>query len=1064
MKLHRTLGLFALLAGTLPSPAGAQGAGQILDDQKGRWAHYEVGYLDPIAFGSDPSRCFTINQPGSRIFEVSLTTLEKGLEIPTGPGLAALALRPGTNELWAVDRVTAAVSVIRTTTGRVERTVRVGAEPHGIVFTADGDRAYVTCSAEDRVDVIDATAYAVAGSIAIPAKNPRAIVRIGDWVYVAPFLSGNGTAPRGNPLTGDTSDVVEVVHTQNLPGITPLPDRDLFAFRVAATPGAELLDPSRTVQELGTILYSARHRPGTSELWISHTDALNGRFVGEKSFIDGQVVRNRIAIVDTSLLGGGNNPAAVTIVDLDALAPKPSLRCAEPTDIAFTSDGRRAFVCGYGSDKIAVLGVSGAGVSWQGTIHVKTSDRYPNGVGPRCLAVSPDDRWLVVSNKGENSFQRIELRTIPAVGPFERIASEWLELGFDPTPGDLIQGRVHFIRASNSSSFTSACNSCHVDGYTDGLVWDLGTFLDPESTPSDQLAWPLDDKGPMTTQSVRHLREVGPYHWRGERKQLKSFNQTFVNLLERNEGGVPKNLGPDFLYIVQYMEHLAIPPNHRQERDRSLTPEQQEGLDLFLNQAVLDGLSCSDCHALPLGTSGELVSNRGGGHAPTGVVPQLRGVADRLSPPFFVGGDFGTRTELGAGLNHAGGQPSFVDLLLRPLPPPQVGPHFQLTADQAAKIASFLEVFDTGMAPSAAWQVTANAQNVGTIVASDLAFMLAQAQAGHCDVVYRYGPETWNGAPTYFSGTYLPATDRFMQASSTLPNLDLAALLNFAANGKPVTFLGLPPLMGWTMGVDRDDDKLLDLDEAGHGADWENWDTDEDTYPDGYEVQLGMDPTTVTPNAPDNQPAALTGAVNIVYVTTNAVRLEWRTTEPVRVLISYDGETPVLRAPLKPRWDDTFSEVVAELEPGRTYDFEFELQDLNQNFSYVNFPVTTLPLSEPEPARLEELELIHVTQTGGEALRVRARLTWGPDGPAPGYAVHGSAYYVSDDESVYVDLGDHTATSGGQGNAIFFMPIPGSIAMGAGKLYFSVEAADPPGAAAPYVEGMDALSWGSIDY
>lgn len=1070
MSLYRLPPLFALASllglavGTLAPAIRAQGAGQLLDDQKGRWMHYEVGYLDAIAFTADPTRFWTLNQPGSRVLQVGLPNLGSTHEIPTGPGLASIALRPGTQELWTVDRVTATVSVIHTGSRKLERSIRVGAEPHGIVFTANGDRAYITCSAVDRVDVIAAASYTVVGSIAIPAKSPRAIARVGDWVYVAPFFSGNGSAPRGNPLTADPDDIVDVRHTQDFPGVTPLPDRDLFAFQVTGTPGNEVLDSSRTVNELGTTLFNARLRPGSSELWIPHTDALNARFVGEKNFPDGQVVKNRIAIVDTTLLGNGTNQNAVRILELDALAPDATVRVAAPTDVAFTSDGSRAFVCGYGSDTIGVLAVAGTNVTWLGTLLVKTEDIYPNGVGPRSLKVSPDDRWLVTSNKGENSLVRVDLRTIPAVAPFERVASYSIDLGFDPTPGDLIQGRVHFIRTRNSGSATSSCNSCHVDGYLDGLAWDLGTFLDPEGTPLDQLAFPLDDKGPMVTQSVRRMREVGPWHWRGEKKELRHFNDTFVNLLERIGPGGLATLGVDFMYIVQYMEHLAIPPNHRQQRDRSLTPEQQAGLDLFLNQPVLDGKSCADCHALPLGTSGELVDNQGGGRAPTGVVPQLRGVVDRLAPPFDVGGDFGVRTELGAGLNHGGGNASFLDLMLRPLPPPQVGRHFELTPADAAKIAAFLEVFDTGMAPAAAWQVTANAQNAGTIVASDLAFMLDQAQKGFCDVVFRYGPESWNGASVYFGGLYDPAASDFAPASVTLPRLDLPALLNLAANGTPVTFLGLPPMMGWTVGLDRDNDKLLDLDERLEGTDWEEWDTDLDKYPDGYEVVWGMDPTTHDSNAPDTVPPALVGAVDVVYTTTNAVRLEWRTNEPVRVTVSYNGQTPVLRTPLKPRYDDTFSEVVGNLEPDTLYHFQFHMQDLNNKVSLVHFDVQTRPLVEPLPARIEELELAQVVQTGGPVLRARVKLTWGADGPAPGYELHATAYYASDDESLQVDLGNHSATTGPQGLVNFYLPIPQSIATGAGKLYFSVESIDAPGASAPYVEGMDVLSWSSLPY
>src|SRR5262249_10339020 len=95
------------------------------------------------------------------------------------------------------------------------------------------------------------------------------------------------------------------------------------------------------------------------------------------------------------------------------------------------------------------------------------------------------------------------------------------------------------------ASFTSAhgdsaCASCHVDADFDGLAWDLGNpditapnlvpvplpdCSFPACTDSDTFALPLlllpmvffQNKGPMTTQSLRGLTNHGSMHWRGDR-------------------------------------------------------------------------------------------------------------------------------------------------------------------------------------------------------------------------------------------------------------------------------------------------------------------------------------------------------------------------------------------------------------------------------------------------------------------------------------------------------------------------------------------------------------------
>ena len=58
--------------------------------------------------------------------------------------------------------------------------------------------------------------------------------------------------------------------------------------------------------------------------------------------------------------------------------------------------------------------------------------------------------------------------------------------------------------------------------------------------------------------------------------------------------------------------------------------------------------------SLPLGTRGEVVPEVVQGVLRTVDVPAMRGVGDKLSAAHNIGGEFGRRTELGAGLSHGG--------------------------------------------------------------------------------------------------------------------------------------------------------------------------------------------------------------------------------------------------------------------------------------------------------------------------------------------------------------------------------------------------------------------------
>jgi YVTN family beta-propeller protein len=116
----------------------------------------------------------------------------------------ALAIRPGTDELWVSNHVSDTVSIVDVAAGSptrhrvvdtVQRITPAGAtdfdEPAGIAFTEDGARAFVALSSTDRIAVIDAASREVTGNIKVRAQDPRAIAVRNGRLYVAAFESGN---------------------------------------------------------------------------------------------------------------------------------------------------------------------------------------------------------------------------------------------------------------------------------------------------------------------------------------------------------------------------------------------------------------------------------------------------------------------------------------------------------------------------------------------------------------------------------------------------------------------------------------------------------------------------------------------------------------------------------------------------------------------------------------------------------------------------------------------------------------------------------------------------------
>ena len=107
-----------------------------------------------------------------------------------------------------------------------------------------------------------------------------------------------------------------------------------------------------------------------------------------------------------------------------------------------------------------------------------------------------------------------------------------------------------------------SCAACHIDSEMDLLAWDLG---DPtgESVSNLAVIFPTPGnfgsmhpmKGPMTTLTLRGL-DSPPFHWRGDRADLPSFNIGFATLL----GGAM--LGSGFDQAQRVVEPLIRAGRH----------------------------------------------------------------------------------------------------------------------------------------------------------------------------------------------------------------------------------------------------------------------------------------------------------------------------------------------------------------------------------------------------------------------------------------------------------------------------------------------------------------------
>ena len=124
----------------------------------------------------------------------------------------------------------------------------------------------------------------------------------------------------------------------------------------------------------------------------------------------------------------------------------------------------------------------------------------------------------------------------------------------------------------------------------------------------------------MTTQTLRGLKDLEPFHWRGDRQNFQAFNAAFINLLGRGSqlSAADMNAFTDFIMTVNF------PPNpfrnlddtHAQRRSRcrtragggaTTTGNPINGQTHFINLNLDAGVfSCNLCHSSPTGTTTNL--------------------------------------------------------------------------------------------------------------------------------------------------------------------------------------------------------------------------------------------------------------------------------------------------------------------------------------------------------------------------------------------------------------------------------------------------------------------------
>jgi YVTN family beta-propeller protein len=771
------------------------------------YVNFEGAQTNPVRLSPDGTRLFAVNTPDARlsVFDISKSKPLLIAEIPVG--IEPVSVNPrSSDEAWVVNQVSDSISVVSVSRRIVTDTIYVKDEPADVVFA--GKLAFVSVSRGNEVRVFHADTHKPVAAIPVLGENPRALAISPDGkkIYAAFALSGNGT-------TIIPTDVAPPPPPPENPKLPPAPRQGIIvdagdpkwsSFIRFTMPDndvveidAESLSVSRYFSRIGTINLGLAVQPATGDLYVANTDARN--LVRFETRVRGHIVDSRItriAVEDGTVTPFDLNPT----MDYTIL-PNPEAKAialAQPAAVVFDPKGSFLYVAAFGTDRVARVSADGQVLARIEIGAVKGSAADPkNKRGPRGLALNAKSQRLYVLNRISNTISVVDTSS-------DTVIAELPVGAFDPTPQVIRNGRGFLYDAKLSGNGSAACAACHIDAEMDLLAWDLGNPAGDMQTVVDPLFGKLQMhpmKGPMTTQTLRGLNALEPFHWRGDRATFLDFNPAFDNLL----GGSPL-AGEDMEAYRDFINTIRFQPNPNQNLDRTLPAsfaggDPIAGRNTFLNEQFVSGVTCNLCHTANPGPGSARIIIPGGilQEPQDFKIPHLRNIYQKLN----FNNRPGDSSIGGFGLLHDGSDPTVEVFLSKP-----VFGSFSTDLVRKRNLSAFLQCFDTGMAPAVGYTRTITADNVDD-TDGDWTLLENQAGAGNIDLVVK---GTIDGE--IHGLLYRPASQDYLADQTGLGPFTRAQLREKIQAGDVLSVMGVAPGSGTRMGIDRNLNGILDGDET----------------------------------------------------------------------------------------------------------------------------------------------------------------------------------------------------------------------------------------------------------
>lgn len=563
----------AVLAATaLVCPAGAWG-------REPRPPHRSP--LD-LAFSPDGEVLAVSDATADRVVLADVPTGRILREVALGGEPSGVAWSPDGRRVHVAERSEGTVAEVDLS-GAVSRRFRVGPRPIGIALAPRRGLLLAACSAADALSIVD---------LARGEEVRRVpVVREPWYVAVAP---GEAIAVVGNRLpAGDAS----LYSASAAVSLIDLPD---------AASAVHLRLPANSVNVLG-IAVSPDGRWAYAVHNLGRTNMSTERVTG------GWISRNALTRIDL------RDPRGIITVPIDSVADG----AANPWGAVLSPSGTELWISLSGVHQVGRLDIPGL----EEALRVRWPEREPDGPaladgdakgpeyvygdaathdlgvftegrfhrtdlpgsGPRGIALSPDGTLLALAMYFSGRVHILDARTA-------RVART-VVLGAEPrTDGaetDIARrGEEIFHDARRCNQHWLSCATCHPDGRTDGLNWDL--FNDGAGNPKN-------------TRSLLHSHRTPPAMALGVRPDMESATAAgFESILFRTAPADDLRAVEAYIRSLEPVEspHRARGSRDARSGDGGLGPRGRPSDAFERGRAIFESpeAGCEACHPAPLFT------------------------------------------------------------------------------------------------------------------------------------------------------------------------------------------------------------------------------------------------------------------------------------------------------------------------------------------------------------------------------------------------------------------------------------------------------------------------------